>query len=785
MIQKLFKKYTFAYQMSFFILMLAVSAAMLYFWKLGYIDGSRNTEIHQATYIINNFENKKSIDSLKSLISDESMSKSIKKIDSIEVDLNKVDHLIELSTYKEVKEKTQKVKTEIVGMLSHPRTNKIFSVFNEKLEKFNRYVLDNEWKTLSRMSNRVLSITRGGVRAERIDSATKEIEKDFLKMSQITEKSVLKRVEKSEIVSRLQSLNIEIKMLRRYVKTKTQINKSLDGYKVIIHKWLTLVKPELSLEKLRLEQIGKYYVFALLGILAVNALLLMFSLFYGRVGIKKSQKRLEKELQSYITEGLLAGDSKVLNDFNPSFQNFTRNTGEYIQRRMSFGSIFQETIPFSSIMLDQNLKVIWANQTFCETWELSEEEIHKEYLSWDFLSKLTNLGDQDPVLEALKHQIAGIYQIQVKINNESSLMPYEMYVSPIEYNEESRIVLYFYPLINLEDTITDQAKSIVNPVRHSLDLLVKDEFNGENLSNLKKEFEIAGIAELYEKFESLHEIHNSEKREISESFEALEFKFNKFARAISDFDVLNTQSTDNNKGQVESLKLFKEHIIELSDNSKTYEKLNRDIQAIFGNLMNRFSVSQNDKQKLSNIVKEVSSGVPDINSMKDDYKNLKTEVYESRNKLSHSIGQMIFVRKKISDAETLEKFDQTFHKINTEFGYLDDASKQLDRKLTNLEVSLSKIEMIVENMNKEITNVDQGIDRSYLENISQHYQSLSSENRKLAFDNEGVESAIIERMHEFYAATKNNIQNAELADEVLGTLSIDQSLESPGPEAIN
>ncbi len=81
---------------------------------------------------------------------------------------------------------------------------------------------------------------------------------------------------------------------------------------------------------------------------------------------------------------------------------------------MSFGSIFQDALPLSAVMLDKNLKVEWTNKQFCDDWEISEEEISQEYMSWDYLAKLTNLGHDDPVVEALKNDVAGIYQIQVK-----------------------------------------------------------------------------------------------------------------------------------------------------------------------------------------------------------------------------------------------------------------------------------------------------------------------------------------------------------------------------------
>ena len=78
-----------------------------------------------------------------------------------------------------------------------------------------------------------------------------------------------------------------------------------------------------------------------------------------------------------------------------------------------------------------------------------EEDINQDYLSWDYLSKLTNIGDNDPVLEGLKNKIAGIYQIQVRLSESEDIRPYEMFVSPVSYNGQMRVMLFFYSLVRV------------------------------------------------------------------------------------------------------------------------------------------------------------------------------------------------------------------------------------------------------------------------------------------------------------------------------------------------
>ena len=143
-----------------------------------------------------------------------------------------------------------------------------------------------------------------------------------------------------------------------------------------------------------------------------------------------------------------------------------------------------------------------------------------EILTWDFLKKYTNLGESTPIISALKENIAGIYQIQVKINADT--MPYEMYVSPINYADKIKIMILFYPLRSLEETLANQTKAIIGPVSRSLEALMSNHFNPVFKDNIKNDFDAAGINQLFDKFCKYNEFVCQQRMGLLKEIERLE-----------------------------------------------------------------------------------------------------------------------------------------------------------------------------------------------------------------------------------------------------------------------
>lgn len=762
MIEKLNQKLTQFYHFSFIFLMLTTLCTIFYFWKLGFVDGSRNKQLHNASYIFEQIDAKKPLKEVKSVVFSENSKLAIKKLDSFQSDLNKVNNLIEDDSYIKVKKQIQLTKTEASSLISYPKVSKVISVFNEKLIKFNQFVKYKKWRTLTRSSERVLEYTKGYINKNKLDKFVNKINKEISQMKSVSENSFLKRAEKSEIISRLNSLEVEMKMLKKYISQRSSFVKAIENLDNITGKWIAKVSPELSFQKIQVEQMGRFYIMGLLGILVLTSVIFFAGFAFNRWHRKNAQGNFEKFVEEFVTNGLIGGKVQDLNLFSQHFQNFSDSTTEYIDKRMSFGSIFQEALPLSSIMLDKNLKVIWANKQFCDDWYISEEEINKDYLSWDYLSKLTNIGDDDPILEALKHKVAGIYQIQIKPNEKLDSRPYEMFVSPVRFKNQTRIMLFFYPLMNMQDTITSQARSIVNPIEKILDGIYNGSLSTEERENIEREFEIANISSLLKKFDAISNKQADANKQLVYQIEMLYEKLDKVFEVTDDIEKTNTKLGENNKSQVQNLKAFKENVISLSNVAKSLEQTSKSQFTTLSNVVRALGSNTNKVKQLKGIVDQMLVTIPKFGVIREDIKEQKSQMADAKMRFAHSLAQMVHVKKAITDSDSQTRFSNSYDRVTSEFKNLDHISSDLEKKLTTLEVLLSKTHILIGDVTEKMPTFETEHEDKTL------YQSvklIKDYNQKLGYFSDQIENTedqIIGHLKSLYINTKNNIENGRM-----------------------
>ena len=754
MMDRISKKLVQFYQASFVVIILCILGVTLYFWKLGFIDGSRTKELHQASFIMNSYENDGRFKELKDLVRAQNPKLAIKKTEDIEGELEKIHAQVELPEFEELKGDIQKLKTSAANLISFSKVSKVISVFNTKMNRFYEYVKDNNWRTLTRLSDRVFSQTNGHINQDKLGVLVKNLWRDFESMQKITENSVLERKDKAEIISRISNLKVEIKMLKKYVDERNFYYKLHQDTQNLMRAWLDKVAPELTLQKLKTEKIGRYYVLGLLGILFLTLCAFVFSFLINKIFVAKGQKEIENEFEAYVGEVLLEG--KALDEtYSKDFQKFSSKMSAYFHKRMSFGSIFQDALPLSSVLLDKNLKVIWANKHFCEDWDVSEEEINKDYMSWDFLSKLTNIGDDDPVLEALKNHVAGIYQVQVKANDEASVRPYEMFVSPTKYQGETRIMLFFYDLTNIEQTIQDQAKSLVTPVRRSLSRLVE----GEEIENedLMREFKIADIEDVYQSFVDLDQHFRGRRENFLDEIESLNERLENF-KSLS--EMLNSQMQEalgNTKKSFDALKQFKNAVISLSTYSKELERKGRQSIEILNVSMGSIRSSVSKVETLKNVSYELSSALPRFQATKDELRQTKSLMYESKAKLAHEISQLTLLIKKYQDVGSLEKLNRVIDKANNSLNYFNEHADELDKKVASLELILSKAQMVSDNGQHQLEKVHTQGERQQLELCENEVKSLSRQLDQTQEKIQMTEEDVVENLQHIFHSTKENL----------------------------
>lgn len=742
------------YQISIFLMMMATLGGMFYFWKLGFIDGTRSENLHQASFIVERFQNEKPLKEIKSLAFSENTKQAIEKLEALEVEIEKINQISTYKDYDNLKESLQKTKTSVASLISYPKTTKVIVVFNDKMEKFHEFVSQNNWRTLTRVAERVLTLSQGYVNKSKLESFIQDVDKDLSYMDKVTENSILSRADKSEISSRIQNLSVETKMLLEYVQKRKAFYKVLNTLDEEYSNWMEEVSPELALQKLDAAQIGKAYVLVLLGLFGLSSILFVMSFIVNRMFTKKAQNSLEKEIEEYVTANLMIENNSDLNQYSEKFNDFTLQTSKYLNKRMSFGTIFQEALPLGSILLDKNLKVIWANKFFCDEWEVEEDEINKGFVSWDYLCQMTNLGNNDPVLEALKFNVAGIFQIQVKTEGRKEAMPFEMFVSPVKNQRENKVMLFFYPLVSLQQTISDQARSIVSPIFKTLDLMLKNQFNDDVKNDLRRDFEIGGVLDI---LNSLTDLDYNIKRDREVLLDEIENNYAQIEGLQENLEKMKMAQVEfeaNNRSIVRDLSQIKELIIELSSAGKGFESLQRDLVQLYDETVEKYQACFQKNMGLVHLSQDISQALPHFEAIKEDFKILKSEVSESRGKLSQSLVQLVHLKKKLEDNELKEKFSHYLIRINEDFKNLDVATTAMDKKLLNLEVILSKAQMLISGMAPKVEEYNSYDDKEYIAITQRRLDGFV--NHKFT-SIEKVEDEVVEKMMAIYGSTKSNL----------------------------
>ena len=759
MITNTSKKLTQFYQFSLVFIILSTLGVLFYFWKMGFIDGSRGKELYQASYIVDTYENKDILGEVKNLVWSENSKLALEKLNRIEKELGGVNAQITVKSYSVFKDDLQKLKTSIANLISFSKVDNVVDVFRDKMDKFYVYVQQNQWRTLTRMSDRIFSQISGHIGKEQIKTLTKSIERDFETMLKVTNNSILSRADKAEISSRISHLMIEIEMLKKYIDERSFFEQLFNQTKKSKKKWTSDLTPELTIQKLEIDQMGKYYLFGLLALTGVGTILFSLGLLYTTHQNKKAKVQFEDFVQEMINENILEDKPFQSNEYSHEFESYIHNISHYIQKRMSFGSIFQDAMPFSSILLDHNLKVQWANKQFCEDWLIDEDEMKKDYMTWDFLSKLTNLGHDDPVLEALKHGVAGIYQVKTKPNDNSMTRAFEMFVAPVKYQNEKKVMLFFYDLSNLEQTIQDQAVSIVSPVRRSLEQLLNNTMLNEE-NDLSYEFSIAGIEDINSSFLELAKRTENERQSVASEINTLQAQIQELTNHQDYlYEQLNLQFGLSQDG-AGVLKTFKDNVIGLSELShKLSGQLTKAQEIIYTNI-NALNVSSEKINSSRNMALEVVELLPKFETVKEELRHYKALVYEHKVKISTDLITLkASMQKNRSDMS--DRVYHNYEQICDRYNKLELNLDESDKRVSQLELLISKLGMLGTASSEKLKEMNTEYEAHQILVSGQEAKQLQRATQEASQIIEQSEVEIVDNLKVLFGSTKSSLQMAK------------------------
>ncbi|MCY4524373.1 MAG: hypothetical protein OXB84_06510, partial [Halobacteriovoraceae bacterium] len=352
--------------------------------------------------------------------------------------------------------------------------------------------------------------------------------------------------------------------------------------------------------------------------------------------------------------------------------------------------------PFSSILLDSNLKVIWANPLFYYQWSLQEDKTDN-YLTWDYVKSFTNLKEDeekdDPIVLALNENVAGIYQIQIKEEKNKEIIPFEMFVSPSLHNNIKRIMIFFYPLKTLEQTVSEQTKSITIPLTKCLDAFAMGRFNENFRENIKKDFLSANIKNIYEKFIKHNELVEDQKTGLLKEIDRLENELLDQYKLVEDLKLSLDEKLKIEKSILSIFKETREQVVVNVDVHMNLEKNYQNINLATRDLLNSKKDLLLKSEIMDKMLRENQQYFKNISSLKENFKQVKNEINNSKMRLIQLLDQILIFN---SSEHKSSKFEDGLNKIKFEIKGMEKALEQFSSYAGNLEIVLSKIDLVMD-----------------------------------------------------------------------------------------
>lgn len=680
-------------------------AGSKYFWDHGPFNSENVRASYEASMKYDDLGQRNPLAQVQRLVNTDRSREGINKLISVEKEISEMDNYGHVSAIDNLNLALKHTKRYLNQLISYPQMSNVISVLSNKVSSFESYVSDNHWRTLTRISRRVkaqisptVAKTPGFYRLSKLSRLSKKLNSEIEMMEKVTMGSVLATTDKQNIVTKLRTFDTEVRMLERYVKSLEGFKGSFTALKANYKIWLDEIAPEITLAKINMEKNTRHMAFGLVGIVGFLFFGLMIGFLVNRRYMRKSKEALESNILKVIQEGLIPIENKLDFEGSSEFRREFDRYREYFHKRISFGSVFQEAVPFSSVLLDSNLNVSWANELFYQHWNLEDTHHNGGSISWDYLQQYTNLGDDDPVLMALKQGIAGIYQVQIRNpKNQTEILPYEMYVSPVEYSGLKRIMIFFYPLRSLEETIAEQSKSIVSPVSKTIDALQEGVFKSATRERLKKDFEIAGIGEVYQKFVSYGDTIEKMKMDYNTEIQNLELSLKEQNDVIEDIEELSIRKVNLNDTIKSDFENSKDAIIHTIDLRGELETLVERLNKLTANMLKQEHLLLDGTKNSNRVIDENFKAFAAVNRTKEDFKELKLSMDELRVRLNQSLEQtLMHIRRSGGNS----KFEESLSNIREEMRSVERVLQGFTGVLRNLDVGLGKMSLIIEQVEK-------------------------------------------------------------------------------------
>lgn len=672
-----------------------------HYWKQGPLNVEYVSALYEGTSLVDDVKKRNDVEELKKYVDGDRIKDALNVLERMDGDLKELEKIKAIDEESSFNTNYQKVKASVSSLSTQPELTTILTSVSGKISQFENFVIEKKWPTLSKMATNLRiktspsKIISGGLyNFDKTSNLIASINNDLEAMSNFTQSTGLAQDIKMAILNRIQVLKNETVQLDRYVEEHNKFNKIFKDFNGDYQKWFKQVEPEIALRKLEFEKNSQYILFSIAIFVLGGTVAIGFGVWLNTWSDKQNSKNVEKTILNVVQHSLIPTEGKLHDVYSTEFVNEFERYRDFVHKRMTFGSIFQEALPFPGLLLDSNLNLIWANHHFYKTWQLDNFDEKTETLTWDFVQRFTNLDDQSSLMNALRLNHSGIIPIQVRpATSDDGGMPFEMYVSPVEYSGQKRIMIIFYPLNAIEENLKIQKNSIVEPTVMALNAIHNDNFSPELQTKISAELDFAGSKEIFDSLKSVHDIKLRERNELNAEIERLDDLLSKTLNTMSDMRKNLVSNLETQRMSVDKFNQLKNAFGVLLDTRDQLEEQMRMISMSTRELFKDQSKMITTVESSEKMVSDYTKSMKLIAEVKSQFKGIRSEVDDFRMRMIQLLDQLLIFQTADSDNSKIEQF---LGKMKFEIKSFDRVLNQLAEVGTQMDVQLTKIEMMNE-----------------------------------------------------------------------------------------
>lgn len=770
----------------YFFILLAVTSfftfGVKHYWDVGLLNTEYVSSLYDGTSKVKAVKERNDIVELKKLVDANQIKDSNRVFLRLEADIKDLKSIKSVEEKSELNSQLRQTKESLNILQSGAELTSIINNISGRITSFESFVTEKHWRTLTKMAislrlktspSRLMS--NGFYTFDRTQNLSVTLNNDLEAMTNFTQTAKLADDIKIAIINRIKTIRTEVEILDTYVAAHKNFTRIYKDFQQSYNSWFKLVEPEIAFKKIQFEKSSNGIWYGLVGGFAVLFAAMVLGLIIYNFSVKKSSKQIEKLILDTIKDGIIPIESKLNEKFSNGFNVDFDKYREYVHKRMTFGSIFQETMPFASILLDSNLNLIWGNSHFYEQWKLETFKEETDSLSWDFLQRFTNLANNSLMLNALRMNHAGVYKIQVKTNAMTSSVPYEMHISPVDYASQKRIMIIFYPLKDLEAQLQTERNNILDPICETLISQLNGNLKSEMKLQLREKLESVNSLALYHALFEYIDTTESKRDESAVVIDTLEKELDTKENQVLDLRKLLVNSFETQRNSMLQFNNFKTAVTSVMDSRDHYEEqlgfITNSSRELFKDQARIFNIAQIAERSVDSFTKSIKN----ITGLKEDFKELKKTTEDFKTRIIQVVDQILIFQ---NHEEDVLRVDQFLGKIKLEMKGFEKILFNFNQVTTQMDITVTKLDMMLES--REVVDLDSI--RQRMDNIKNNLENAQFSTSKITQSAHQKDDEMIKTLKILVVNLKSEMKRIDEMCKVSGLSPEHLNLISPQVE---